>query len=199
MRTQTKTMQFIEAQCPNLGLEQKALFARTKTVLNLYHRVVWSVKGRADNMKQEIVGTYGMKLSTALMYLSEFAPVSARASFESKVTQMFEAKWLIDLADMALQYVKVYPGNGELLAQLLQKRFMEEVPRTDAIVSEALSVERSTYYDRKKEAIFLFGISLFGFVLPTTLITYQRVSLMGMKEDTFFELVSENLNKQIGA
>ena len=192
-------MQFIEAQCQNLGLEQKALFARTKTVLNLYHRVVWSVKGRADNMKQEIVGTYGMKLSTALMYLSEFAPVSARASFESKVTQMFEAKWLIDLADMALQYVKVYPGNGELLAQLLQKRFMEEVPRTDAIVSEALSVERSTYYDRKKEAIFLFGISLFGFVLPTTLITYQRVSLMGMKEDTFFELVSENLNKQIGA
>ena len=192
-------MQFIEAQCQSLGLEQKALFARTKTVLNLYRRVVWSVKGRADNMKQEIVGTYGMKLSTALMYLSEFAPVSARASFESKVTQMFEAKWLIDLADMALQYVKVYPGNGELLAQLLQKRFMEEVPHTDAAVSEALSVERSTYYDRKKEAIFLFGISLFGFVLPTTLITYQRVSLMGMKEDTFFELVSENLNKQIGA
>ena len=150
-------------------------------------------------MKQEIVGTYGMKLSTALMYLSEFAPVSARTSFESKVTQMFEAKWLIDLADMALQYVKVYPGNGELLAQLLQKRFMEEVPHTDAVVSEALSVERSTYYDRKKEAIFLFGISLFGFFLPTTLITYQRVSLMGMKEEAFFELVSENLNRQIGA
>ena len=154
MRTQTKTMQFIEAQCQNLGLEQKALFARTKTVLNLYRRVVWSVKGRADNMKQEIVGTYGMKLSTALMYLSEFAPVSARTSFESKVTQMFEAKWLM---------------------------------------------ERTTYYDRKKEAIFLFGISLFGFVLPTTLITYQRVSLMGMKEEAFFELVSENLNRQIGA
>lgn len=86
-----------------------------------------------------------------------------------------------------------------MLAQLLQKRFMEEVPHTDAAVSEALSVERSTYYDRKKEAIFLFGISLFGFVLPTTLITYQRVSLMGMKEEAFFELVSENLNRQIGA
>ena len=31
---------------------------------------------------------------------------------------------------------------------------------------EVLNMERSTYYDRKKEAILLFGLSLWGTAIP---------------------------------
>lgn len=76
---------------------------------------------------------------------------------------------------------------------------MDETSRTDSQVAEALSIERSTYYDRKKEATFLFGISLWGFVIPATITTYQRVSNMGMNENDFFNLVAKNLNNQLTA
>lgn len=117
MRTQSKTMQFIDFQCENLGLEQKTLFERSKTLLNLYRHVVWTVKTRASNLRQEIIGTYGMQLNTALLYLSDLAPATTRAGFESKVNQLFEAKWLIDLADLALQSVSCYGDSCYLGAQ----------------------------------------------------------------------------------
>ena len=199
MRTQSKTMQFIDFQCENLGLEQKTLFERSKPLLNLYRHVVWTVKTRASNLRQEIIGTYGMQLNTALLYLSDLAPAVTRAGFESKVNQLFEAKWLIDLADLALQSVSCYPVLGEQYTALLRLRFMDETSRTDSQVAEALSIERSTYYDRKKEATFLLGISLWGFVIPTTITTYQRVSNMGMNENDFFNLVAKNLNNQLTA
>lgn len=31
---------------------------------------------------------------------------------------------------------------------------------------ECMDLERSTYYDRKKEAVLLFGLSLWGNVIP---------------------------------
>lgn len=45
--------------------------------------------------------------------------------------------------------------------KILQLRFMQEASRTDDEVSELLGLERSTYYDHKKEAILLMGISLY--------------------------------------
>lgn len=198
MRTQSKTMQFIDYQCQSLGLDQKSLFERSKTLLSLYRHVVWAVKGRAIDLQQEIVGTYGMQLNTALLYLSDLAPTATRAGFETTVNQLFEAKWMIHLTDLALMSVSCYPGSGEQCTTLLRLRFMEEADRSDQQVAELLSMERSTYYDRKKEATLLFGISLWGFVLPTALTTYRRVSDMGMMESDFFDLIASNLsNRQI--
>lgn len=113
MRTQSKTMQFIDYQCQSLGLDQKSLFERSKTLLSLYRHVVWAVKGRAIDLQQEIVGTYGMQLNTALLYLSDLAPTATRAGFETTVNQLFEAKWMIHLTDLALMSVSCYPGSGE--------------------------------------------------------------------------------------
>ena len=76
---------------------------------------------------------------------------------------------------------------------------MDGTPRTDTQVAEVLTLERSTYYERKKEAILLFGISLWGFVLPTSLTTYERVSNLGMKEEKFFDMISGNLSQKISS
>ena len=133
-----------------------------------------------------------MQLNTALMYLSEFAPEKVKYNFDATITMLFHSKWIIELLDLSLQCVQDYPLYGEVYAQLLHLRFMNEVQRSDSEVSELLSMERSTYYDRKKEAILLMGVSLWGFVVPNTLDTYHRVSMLSVSEKDFFALVAED-------
>lgn len=196
MRTPTKAMQFIEAQAQSIHLDTKEIYAKTKALLQLYQSVVWSIKNRADNLQEEIAGTYGMQLNTALMYLSNFAPEKTKADFEVSVTMLFQSKWIIELLDLSLQCVRNYPLYGEIYAQLLQLRFMDETRRSDAAVSELLAMERSTYYDRKKEAIMLMGVALWGFVVPNTLDTYHRVAMLRVSEKDFFALVAEDQERK---
>lgn len=97
---------------------------------------------------------------------------------------------------MSLQCVRDYPLYGETYAELLHLRFMDEIRRSDADVSELLALERSTYYDRKKESIMLMGLSLWGFVVPNTLDTYHRVSMLSVSEKDFFALVAEDQERK---
>lgn len=197
MRTESKTMKFIKVQCHILGFNLKSLYEQAKTLLLFYHQVIWAIKNRAMDLRKEITGTYGMELNTALLYLSDLAPTATCSCFEIQVNHLFESKWLIELADIALSLVNEYPIFGDEYTRLLQLRFMDATPRTDNQVAEILTLERSTYYERKKEAILLFGISLWGYVLPTALITYERVSTLGIKEEKFFDMVSGNLSQQL--
>lgn len=190
MRTVTKAMQFIEVQAQHFDLNTKQLYNQSKTLLALYRNVVWTVKNRATSFQKEVAGTYGMQLNTALLYLSEFAPDRTRKDFETTVNNLFQSHWLINLIDIGLKYVHDYPIYGETYADILRLRFLDEIKRNDNTVSELLSLERSTYYDRKKEAILLFGISLWGFVIPNALTTYERISHLSISEDDFFARVS---------
>lgn len=199
MLTESKAMKFIKVQCNILDLNPKALYEQSKTLLLFYQHVIWAVKSRAVDLRKEITGTYGMELNTALIYLSDLAPTATRSCFEAQVNHLFEDKWLIELADIALRLVNNYPLSGEEYTRLLQLRFMDGTPRTDTQVAEVLTLERSTYYERKKEAILLFGISLWGFFLPTSLTTYERVSNLGMKEEKFFDMISGNLSQKISS
>lgn len=196
MRAPTKAIQFIETQAQALRLDPKEIYTKTKALLHLYQSVVWSVKNRADNLRQEISGTYGMHLNTALMYLSDLAPKKTKTGFEASVTTLFQSKWIIELLDLSLQCVRDYPLYGETYAELLRLRFMDEIRHSDVDVSELLALERSTYYDRKKEAIMLMGLSLWGFVVPNTLDTYHRVSMLHVSEKDFFALVAEDQERK---
>ena len=100
-----------------------------------------------------------------------------------------------DADSAALVETNLDLGYGDLYTQILQLRFMQEASRTDDEVSELLGLERSTYYDRKKEAILLIGISLWGYVIPTTMSVYRRVELMSVPEEDFFAMVSAEQSK----
>lgn len=189
-------MQFIEAQAQHFDLNTKQLYNKTKSLLGLYRNVVWSVKNRAADYRKEIAGTYGMQLNTALLYLADFAPDRTRDDFEAKVNNLFQSHWLIKLIDLGLKYVNDYPYYGEMYADILRLRFLDEVKRNDNTVSELLSLERSTYYDRKKEAILLLGVSLWGLVIPNAISIYKRFARLSISEDDFFNWISKEQGKQ---
>ncbi len=99
------------------------------------------------------------------MYLEEFAPDIERSEFESRVCSLLENKWRIDLIDKAMSKVYDYHNNGKLYHEILSKSYLTAFRYTESELLEILNIESSTFYDRKKEAIMLLGIALWGYAI----------------------------------
>ena len=54
-----------------------------------------------------------------------------------------------------------------MYCEIISKSYLSRFKYKEPELLEVLSMERSTYYDRKKEAILLFGLSLWGNSIPT--------------------------------
>lgn len=101
-----------------------------------------------------------------LIYLENFAPDEARERFEERIRSLFETKWIIELVDMAMLKIREYPDKGALYCEIISKAYLNRFKYRESEMLEVLNMERSTYYDRKKEAILLFGLSLWGTAIP---------------------------------
>ena len=64
--------------------------------------------------------------------------------------------------------LKRYPDRGELYYEILTKQFIYRFNSTEKELLEELNIERSVFYDRKREAIYLI------FCLPCLDILFQK-------------------------
>ena len=62
--------------------------------------------------------------------------------------------------------VRDYPCNGNLYCEILSKCYLTCFKYREPELLEILNMERSTFYDRKREAILLLGVSLWGYAIP---------------------------------
>jgi hypothetical protein len=83
------------------------------------------------------------------------------------VRSLFETQWLIALIDHAMNKIYDYPDNGKLYHEILSKQYLTVYKYSELEMLEILCLERSTYYDKKKEAIELFAICLWGYTIPS--------------------------------
>lgn len=90
----------------------------------------------------------------------------ARKRFEERICSLFETKWLIEIVDSIMLRVRDYPCKGDLYCEILSKYYLNRFKYREFELLELLDMERSSFYDRKKEAIMLFGLSLCGSSLP---------------------------------
>ena len=158
-RNNTKSVKNIAKMYEQLGLVQDDIFHKTKLLLSTYRDVVWATLSDCNCINEEIY-YYGDDLTDALVYLEEFAPDIKRSEFERRVCNLFENKWMIDLIDKAMSKVYDYYNNGRLYHEILSKSYLTAFRYTESELLEILNLERSTFYDRKKEAIMVLGIAL---------------------------------------
>ena len=161
-RNNTKAVKNIGKMYEQLGLVQDDIFYKTKLLLSIYRDVVWATLSDCNCVNEEIY-YYGDDLNEALVYLEEFAPNIERSEFERRVCNLFENKWMIDLIDKAMSKVYDYYNNGKLYHEILSKSYLTAFRYTESELLEILNLERSTFYDRKKEAVMLLGIALCGY------------------------------------
>ena len=165
-RKDTRTLRNIRMICRMQNIDEEALYNRSKLILSIYRDICWSVMGRADRIHDEIVCTFGSNLDRALIYLETFAPDEARERFEERIRSLFETKWIIELVENTMLRVRDYPNRGDLYCEILSKCYLTCFKYRESELLELLNMERSTFYDRKKEAIMLFGLSLWGSSIP---------------------------------
>lgn len=165
-RNNTQPLNNIRMLCRVQQVDEKTLYERARLILTIYRNVCWSTIGRAGEVYDGLICTYGANLDGALIYLETFAPDEARERFEERIQSLFETKWMIELVDMAMVKIRNYPCRGDLYCEIISKAYLSRYKYRESDMLEMFHMERSTFYDRKREAILLFGLSLWGTAIP---------------------------------
>jgi hypothetical protein len=162
----TRMMKNISRMYEGMQLDEEQVFRKAKLVLTIYRDVVWASLKEVDNVREVCEAYYSNDLAVALTYLNDFAPTERKEDFVARISGIFETKWMIDLIDTAMLKVYEYHDNGKLYHEILSKSYVTGYPMVEGEMLEALKMERSNYYLKKKEAVKLFGIALWGYALP---------------------------------
>ena len=136
-RNNTQALQNIRMLCRMQQIDEKILYDRSRLILSIYRDVCWSARGRAEEVYDDLICTCGSSLDRALIYLEN-----------------------------AMGRIREYPCRGDLYCEILSKCYLSRFKYKETEMLEMMDMERSTYYDRKKEAVLLFGLSLWGNAIP---------------------------------
>lgn len=166
MRKESATIRKCHSRLSSLGLDSTVAFHKSKLILKIYRDVVCVLSERAQELQEYAWELGDQDLSTGLCYLENFAPDIDLQDFEEKVCCVIQSQMLVDVINRALLRLKRYPDRGELYYEILSKQFIYRFNSTEKELLDELNMERSVFYDRKKEAIYLFSICLFGYVIP---------------------------------
>lgn len=165
-RNNTQMMKSIRRMCQIQQVEEKVLYERAKKLLSIYRDVCWATADRADEIREDLVYYCGSELDGALIYLETFAPDEERERFEARIQSLYTTRWMVELIETAMLKVGEYPGSGALYTEILSKCYLSRFKYTESEMLELLRMERSTYYDRKREAVMLFGLAMWGTAIP---------------------------------
>lgn len=167
MRRESKVMKQCALMFKGLNVEREGVLHKTKLLLKIYRPVVWSASSRALEVRESVSIYCSRTMEEALEYLANYAPEVEQDRFSEKVQTLFETQWLITIIDNAMNKIYEYPDNGKLYHEILSKQYLTINSYSEFEMLGALNLERSTYYDKKKEAIELFAICLWGYTIPS--------------------------------
>ena len=162
----TKIWKSIEESCRKKCWDVETIYKRAELILNSYREVCWKTRARAEEVRAELSSFSSKELEDALIYLETFAPEKERDCFQNKVESLFETKALVEMVDTAMIRVKEYPGRGDEFFDILSLKYLDRYRYTGKDVWEILNMERSVYYDKKKDAILVFAYAFWETALP---------------------------------
>lgn len=166
MRRENSTIRKCRGQLSALGIDSGDVFHRSKLILKIYRDVVWALNERTEELQESAWELGGQDMDAGLCYLENFAPDIDFQSFEDQVCGVMHSRMLVEVIDRALLRLKRYPNRGELYYEILTKQFIYRFNSSEKEMLDELNMERSVFYDRKKEAIYLFSVCLFGYTIP---------------------------------
>ncbi len=167
MRKVSRVMKQCTLMFKGLNIERESVLHKTKLLLKIYRPVVWSTSNRAFEVCECAEMYCSKTMVEALEYLANYAPEVEQERFSERVCSLFETQWLISMIDHAMNKIYEYPDNGKLYHEILSKQYLTVCKYSEQEMLELLNLERSTYYDKKKEALELFAISLWGYTIPS--------------------------------
>lgn len=165
-RKYAKCKSRIKRMCAINDVREKELYEKGKLLLEIYRDVCWTTETSADYVREDLmeyeVDYCSRSMDEAFVYLENFAPETSREKLEDKIREHFEVKWMVDIIEAAMVKVRAFPVYGEMYYDILHIYYLGTFDYTESEALEMLKMERSTFYRRKKEAIILFSLSIWG-------------------------------------
>lgn len=167
----------IYVMCVSQGFSPDDLYKKARLLLSCYRHICWTSYG-ARHLSRD--GSYVVTdddIFKALHYLETYSPDESKPVFEKNLKILFNPKCLIDLVGSAMIQVKAFPDSGDLYFNILSKFYLDRFKYCESDLLSLLCIERSRYYDRKKEAVLIFGLALWGSVIPNFTETIKNAPL----------------------
>lgn len=136
-------------------------------LLRIYSDVSWNNISEYTSVVRETCETFEIDDYRNLEIMADFGEEHKAVQLKERLLNVAENKIILDTIDKTFNHVKLYPYDGELYYDILELNFFDVYKHKETDILEKLSISRSKYYRKRKEAIHLFGVSLWGFVIPS--------------------------------
>lgn len=170
----SSVMRFIEGNYALMGMDMDNSYDKVKVILETYKETVWGDIGKLDisNLEDTIdyESFYG---DDRFSFLLKFVSQDDLLEFRRRARSAMQTKEMSALIRQALMKVREYPRQGEMYYRILDLRYMNFFSYCESDILEQINVDRSTYYRKKKEAMYLLGYTLFGLIIPAFIVKAQ--------------------------
>ena len=163
MGRETVPMRKITELCSSLQLERDTISMRAECLISCYHDVMW-----AKNSSILTARSANWNAAAALQFIAGFDPYRDIRSIHKAMLSQFQAKWLKELVGAALTHVESYPMILSDHREILNNTF-SDMPMKDQDYQDKNNLGRTAFRNRKNEAVLLFGVALWGVVIPARL------------------------------
>ena len=170
-------MQTIEDMCASLNMNTDELAGKSKLLLDSYRRVCWASLGACRVENDDGYCICDEDITHALEYLNSYSSSESKIAFERKLRTLFDSRWMVELVDDTMVQVREFPDLGDTYFDIISKFYLSKFKLRETELLDLLKLERSCYYDRKKEAVLAFGLALWGTVLPKLINIVESESL----------------------
>ena len=174
----------LEALARELDISQNtAAYHNAKLLLKIYSCAVWNTRDAVDELVYAYSEAYEIGDIAALECLVSMYESNCVKQLESKLRCVAQNKIIMDSVEKSMMRVQSYPMQGALYFTILSKNYFTGYPYTETEIVESLNISRSTYYRRRKEAITVFGMSMWGYILPKVLFQFKKTgdAFLGQK------------------
>jgi hypothetical protein len=144
--------------CSFLQCDEEAVYRRGLQILEKYSQIK-QADGLVNQADSEEDYQEGSELQNAARDLRNFFILPGNtddAVFRQCIHVLMDKKWMLDLADSAIIYVRNNGIGHQDYYHLIQYKFLEGCSEID--ICDFTGLQRSAMYARRKEAVTLFGI-----------------------------------------
>ena len=171
MAYKSKFMAWLEGQSELMSIDIENSYIKIKIILEQYKTFSWTNNTGVNLLNIDDYDIYDQvygedRFSFLIGYLSN----DDMRSFKVRSKTAVQTKEFSELIQAAVLKVKEYPKMGEEYYKILDMKYLNYFDYNEDDILEQLEIERSTYYRKKKEAMYLLGYVLFGFTIPTYII-----------------------------
>ena len=146
------------------------IYHNATVLLRMYRDVKWRLSQSLCEIDDECLGVSGLSLKEALGELLDMDTDLDKLRLTDRLQSLEVSRQITEIIDKALAMLKAYPNGGERYFDIINKTYLLKYNYSESEMLDALNISRSAYYKQKKKAVSVFGVILWGFMIPNLMV-----------------------------